>query len=278
MLVTSSGSPLLIAGQKIITPGRFVDNFQRGTTFQSTPVGMGWTDMGVLQPQNYDLSHIYNGAVGSGDPYWRGKNGAAMAPDDQWAHYEDYPGLAVGGLGALIRNVGDGIYNYDVTCRIGGVIHGIGGDGPEAEATPIVGVNTATDKLGYGAWLVNFGDTQTPLVAFIIGYVGNPPEEFRITHISGGIAHNVNGQERVLTLKYRATGFTVWLDGVQISLTEFDHDTQTTGTSIGTAMVPVDAAHQNKSWAGFEYDQHITAPDLMMTNPSILSYSHQAIT
>lgn len=273
MLVTPAGNPLLIAGQKILTPGRFVDNFQRGAGFNSRPVGMGWTDMGILQPQNFDKSHIYNGMVGSADPYWRGKNGATMAPDDQWQNYADYPGQAVGGLGAMIRNVGDGIYNYDVTARVGGVLSGATELGPESEGTPLVGVNVDSDGLGYGAWLVNFrADFGFDVFIFIIGTMGNPPETFNVTHRTGVVTHT-QGQERDVTLKYRGTGFTLWLDGVQRT------DILTHPDGVPTSsFITVPAEYQNKSWAGFEYDQHITDPSMTTTTPSIISYSHQATT
>ncbi|MEO5628131.1 MAG: hypothetical protein ABIQ89_04575 [Candidatus Saccharimonadales bacterium] len=192
-----------------------------------------------------------------------------MAPSDQWANYANYPGMAAGGLGGAIRNVGDGIYNYDVTCRIGGLVAGVGGT--EAEGTPIVGINTSTNKLGYGCWLVNFAASNAPpFFALIAGYVGNPPEEFIITH-SGGIVHTL-GQQRDITIKYRATSYTVWVDGVQVTnLATFPG-----GVAIGSSPLTMDPAHYNQSWAGFEYDLHITPPDQMINNPSILSYSHQA--
>lgn len=274
MLVTASGSPLLIAGQKIITPGRFVDDFQRGATLDSMPVGMGWTDMGLLQPQNFDKGHIYNGRVGSADPYWRGKNGATMAPDDDWFNYLNYPGQAVGGLGALVRNVGDGIYNYDVTARVCGELSGHTDLGPESEGTPLVGVNIASDGLGYGAWLVNLRhDYGVDVFVFLIGTMGNPGENFFVTHTSGPVAHT-QGQERDITLKYRGTSLTVWMDGVQVT-NIFNHPS---GTPHGAGPIPVTAPYQNQSWAGFEYDQHITDPSIMAINPSVVSYSHQAIT
>lgn len=274
MLVTQSGSPLLIAGQKILQPGRFVDNFQRGTTFDSMPLGMGWTDMGILQPQNFDKSHIYNGMVGSADPYWRGKNGAAMAPDDDWENYANYPGQAFGGVGAAIRNVGNGIYNYDVTTRVTGVLSGGTSLGPESEGTPLVGVDVDSDGLGYGAWLVNVRVSYGfDVFVFLIGTMGNPPETFNVTHVTGPITHT-QGQERDITLKYRGTSFTVWLDGVQVTNVQ----TYPGGVSVGGAPIPVTAPYQNKSWAGFEYDQHITDPSITATTPSIINYSHQVIT
>lgn len=273
MLVTQSGSPLLIGSQKIITPGRFVDNFQRGATFNSSPVGMGWTDMGILQPANFDKSHIYDGRVGSADPYWREKHGTTMAPDDQWEHYANYPGLACGGFGAMIRNVGNGIYNYDVTTRVTGVLSGGTHLGPESEGTPLVGVNVDSDGLGYGAWFVNLRINNNDTFLFLIGTMGNPGETFFVTHTSGPLAHT-QGQARDITLKYRGTTFTVWLDGVQVT-NIVNHPS---GSAHGAAPIPVTAPYQNKSWAGFEYDQHITPPTLTTTTPSIISYSHQAIT
>lgn len=271
MLVTSSGSPLLIAGQKIQTLGTFSDDFQRGSNIGHMPLGMGWTDLGELFPAAYDITRIYNGSAQSGDPYWKGKNGAPMAPDDDWGNYSNYSGLFVGGISGAVRNVGDGIYNYDVTVRMGGILEGLGGI--ESEATPLVGVNTASDKLGYGAWLVDIAAEGSPnAFVWLIGYMGNPPESFFVTHV-GPVTHT-SGQERDLTLKYRGTGFTVWLDGVQIT----NLVTYPGSVPIGSAEIPVHADHQNRSWAGFEYDQHITPPHLMTTTPAVLSYSHKAIT
>lgn len=277
MLVLPGGAPLKVTGLTLGHSGRFVDTFNRGSSLKHIPLGMGWTDIGELFPQGYDRARIHANGVGTGDPYWRGKNGAPMAPDDDWENYRDYPGLAMGGIGGGIRNIGNGIYNYDVTVRMSGLLSGDTSLGPESEATPLVGVNTASAGLGYGAWLVNirrrFG---SDVFVFLVGTVGNPAEHFYVTHVSGLITHT-HGQQRDLTLKYRGINFTVWLDGVQItSFSEYDAETELTGAFVG-GTIPVTADYQNKSWAGFEFDQHITPPDEMATTPAALSYSHQAI-
>jgi hypothetical protein len=270
MLVTAASSPLRAAGQLIQHTGRFVDDFQRLISFQSAPLGLGWQDLGELFPQSYDITRIHNGGATSGDPFWRGENGADQLDPSLWHDYANYPGMAAGGISGAIRNVGDGIFNYDVTCRMGGVVEGVGGI--EAEATPLVGVNTASVLLGFGAWLVNLG-THPSSNAFVwlVGYMGNPPEDFFVTHV-GPVTHT-NGQERDLTIKYRGTTATIWLDGSQIT----NLTTYPAGTPIGSTPITMHVDHQNQSWAGFEYDQHITPPDQILTNPSVLSYEHQVI-
>ncbi|GEM_PF-3219027 len=276
MLVTSSGSPLLLAGQQVLHSGTFVDNFQRVTSLPHAPLGMGWTDLGSLFPQSYDPARIYNGGVTSGDPYARGNNGATMAPDDDWEHYADYPGMAGGGIGGAVRNLGTGQFNYDVTVRMSGVLSGGTEHGAEAEGTPLVGVDTATPGVGYGAWLVNMRNVIAPyntdVFVFLIGTINNPPESFTVYYRSGLVTHT-DGQARDLTIKYRGSTITIWLDDVQVTGL-IDHQTDLPASS--TITLP--AAHQNKSWAGFAFDHHITPPADITTTPAVLRYSHQIIT
>lgn len=272
MLITSAGSRILIAGQTIGHPGRFVDNFQRETSIKHAPLGMGWQDLGLLLPTTYDITRINDGNIVSGDPLWRGKNGANMIPDpDNWGDYGNYPGQVMGGIGGAIRNVGDGIYNYDVTCTVGGLLYGHDSGNSHAEGTPLVGVNTSTDKLGYGCWITNLGTYPSNIFVLFVGYLGNPPESFNVTHV-GSITHTL-GQQREVTLKYRATGYTLWIDGSQVTtLSSYPG-----GVPLGSDPLPLHADHQNRSWAGFAYDYHLNIFDEITTTPSVLSYEHQVI-
>lgn len=278
MLVDQSGNPLLLAGHRLSNVGRFVDTFNRSVDDSVTPLGNGWTDLAQLFPANYDPSGIYQNGVVCRDPRRRSRYGSPQANNTTllWEDYQDWdpPGWTFGGVGGAIRDTGSTSYN--VACVVNGVVEGHNDGNPniEAEGTPIVGVNIAEPGLGWGVWFSNlaqFGEPDFPV--FLCGYVGNPPENFDVDYI--GTSSVPVGTPRLIEIRYRGTTVTVWEDGVQVTTIS----TVPGGTPMGTDPIPITRpAHQNQTWAGFEFDMHNTIPeaDIPIHSP-IDEYWHQVV-
>lgn len=264
-MISAGGQVISAGGNLISTPGSFTDNFDRGAdgTFR---LGNGWINLSDDLPAAFEPAGIYNGTLVCANARSREDFGTTyIDPESEWVDYQLYPpgSNSIGGIGGAYRDIGS--TSYDITVRMGGILEG---DGMEAEFTPLVGLNLSEPGIAYGAWLVSLGDEAGPW-AFLVGKMGDTGEDFDITHVSSSVAHT-SGTPRDLTIKYRATNFTVWLDGVQISLSTYPGF-----VSIGTTPVTVEAGFQNSTLGGFEFDTHLIHPTTITPTISCgLNYAH----
>lgn len=265
MIVDESGAPITMGGFALPHPGHIADTFERNNNLA---LGNGWTDLSSLFPDDYDPTGIYEGSASDRDPFWLSKRGFKMN-SGYWDDYADtYPARRIGGIGGAIRDVGSD--SYDVTVTSAGLLGGADSTGSiHNEASPLVGVNTESADLAYGAWLSRIADT----FVWLVGRIGIPGEEPVITHTLSDEDHT-DGTPFEVTIKYRSTEFTIWKDGTQV--TGFVDQADPEGPTVDT--IPVDADYQASTWAGFAFDQHLTTPrKLIGRTPAVTSYKHQVV-
>lgn len=263
-MIQIGGETVLVGGKTIPHPGRFVDTFERIDPAQ-TAVGNGWSNLSDVRPLSFDPLGINSAAGGLVclDPYARRDLGVEMVGDNLWEDYAEYPGLAVGGIGAIYRDTGGTA--YEVSAMIGGRVTGTQGE--NLECSPLVGVVPGSPRGGYGVWFV----VISGVAIGIAGYISDPPEDFFVAYASRPIAHTF-GTPRLSTIKYDGTGYTWWVDGVQQDMRPL------AGGTFSYDPIPVHSDHYYSPLAGVALDAHLQYPQ--STTPSrlgCLHYEHQVV-
>ena len=259
-----AGARTLGTGAQQAAPGTLVaDTFTAITRATSTvpyfhdafdradgPLGDGWINGHDVMPTVFEPLGIYGGAVVVSDPRARAADSAYAA--DQHSGTGD--GKLLESIGCAWRETGStmvsvkikwsGNWEYDENAVYPAQ------SGHHAEATPLMYVTPGHPKHGFGAWPSSFAANGDKVPLWIVGYIGNPPEDFNDYVVDTALFTHTDGTPRDIEIRAVAPGQVILLmDGVQVSL----------GTH-GLNPVTIDPELAGSTLHGVAVDSHFVWP------------------
>jgi hypothetical protein len=211
-------------------------------------LGQGWVDGHDWDPTAFEPVGIRDGAMVVTDP--QARTGATYNANQNQAAPEMYAsGQQYLGIACAWRETGLVAPTVTYTWS--------GHHSPQhVETAPLINVTPGHPDHAFGAW------TSMVLGAPVIyvGVIGSPPELFDIDDL-GGFSHTT-GTPRVVQLRSNGTGVTVWIDGVQISM-----------SVNGLNPVPIRAALLGSTKHGVAIDAHLASPAAIPTVPAVTAWS-----